>query len=88
MTFDEEAHHKQIDESISPEPLRIPSVAKEKDVSEEQTSSPTSDSDVGSGKGPIFSEWGSSDDAGNPRNWPTWKKVFHTAIPALYGFVV
>ena len=87
MTFDEEAHLKEIDESISPEPLRIPSAAKEKDLSEKQTP-PTGDSDVESGKGPIFSEWGSSDDAGNPRNWPTWKKVFHTAIPALYGFVV
>jgi len=33
-------------------------------------------------------DWDSPDDPGNPQLWPTWKKVFHTAIPALYGFVV
>jgi len=32
--------------------------------------------------------WNSKDDAGNPKNWPFGKKVFHTAIPALYGFVM
>jgi hypothetical protein len=32
--------------------------------------------------------WDSSEDPGNARNWPTIKKVVHTAIPALYGFVV
>ena len=87
-TFDDEAHLKETHESTSPGPLRIPPAAKEKEFSEEQTPSPASDNDVESGKGPIFSEWGSSDDAENPRNWPTWKKVFHTAIPAMYGFVV
>ncbi|KAH6707861.1 putative polyamine transporter 4 [Leptodontidium sp. MPI-SDFR-AT-0119] len=28
------------------------------------------------------------DDVDNPHNWPFWKKVFHTMIPALYGFAV
>ncbi|TAQ86138.1 hypothetical protein B7494_g5538 [Chlorociboria aeruginascens] len=34
----------------------------------------------------ITSEW--DRDAGNPRNWSFSKRVFHTAIPALYGFIV
>ncbi|KAE9366894.1 putative polyamine transporter 4 [Stipitochalara longipes BDJ] len=32
--------------------------------------------------------WESPEDPGNARNWSTIKKVFHTAIPALYGFVI
>ena len=32
--------------------------------------------------------WNSHDDPGNPKNWAFGKKVFHTAIPALYGFVM
>jgi hypothetical protein len=88
VTFDEEAHHKEVAESTSSESLRIPPATKEKNDSEEQTPSPTSDSNVESNKGPILSEWNSDDDPGNPENWPTWKKVFHTAIPALYGFVL
>jgi hypothetical protein len=89
MTYDEEAYRKDIDVSAPrSESLRIPPATHEKQELGGQTQSPTSDSDVESGKGPIFSEWDSVDDPGNPRNWPTWKKVFHTAIPALYGFVV
>ena len=33
-------------------------------------------------------DWDSPEDPGNPQLWPTWKKIFHTAIPALFGFVV
>ncbi|MCJ1351239.1 MAG: hypothetical protein MMC33_001222 [Icmadophila ericetorum] len=32
------------------------------------------------------SDWDGPDDVDNPRNWPTWKKVFHSAIPAIYSF--
>lgn len=88
MTYDEEAHHKETDQSMSSEILRIPPAIKEKNDAEGETPSPTSDSDAESGRGPRFSEWDTVDDSENPRNWPTWKKVFHTAIPALYGFVV
>lgn len=35
----------------------------------------------------IETGWDGPQDQENPRNWSTWKKVFHTAIPALYGFV-
>jgi hypothetical protein len=33
-------------------------------------------------------EWDSPDDPSNARNWSMKKKIFHTAIPALYGFVM
>ncbi|TVY39814.1 Polyamine transporter [Lachnellula subtilissima] len=33
-------------------------------------------------------DWDSPEDPGNPQLWSTWKKVFHTAIPALIGFVL
>lgn len=35
-----------------------------------------------------FGGWNSKEDPGNPKNWAFGKKVFHTAIPALYGFVI
>ncbi|KAM0553244.1 hypothetical protein ACHAPJ_007533 [Fusarium lateritium] len=31
-------------------------------------------------------DWDGPDDPENPMNWPTWKKVIHTAIPAVYTF--
>lgn len=33
-------------------------------------------------------DWDSPEDPGNARNWSKIKKSLHTAIPALYGFVV
>lgn len=33
-------------------------------------------------------DWESPEDPGNPLLWPAWKKVFHTAIPALIGFAL
>lgn len=33
-------------------------------------------------------DWDSPEDPGNPRNWSAMKKVFHTAIPSLFGFVM
>lgn len=33
-------------------------------------------------------DWDGPDDTGNPKNWSVLKKIFHTAIPALYGFSV
>lgn len=63
-----------------------PEVLKAKDEGEE-SDSPTVDSDQSST--PIDRlDWDTPTDSGNPALWPTWKKVFHTAIPALYGFVV
>jgi hypothetical protein len=40
-------------------------------------------------KAPVAAlDWDSPEDIGNPRNWSTWKRVYHTSIPALYGFVM
>ncbi|TVY33179.1 Efflux pump, partial [Lachnellula occidentalis] len=33
-------------------------------------------------------DWDSPEDPGNPQLWSTRKKVFHTAVPALFGFVL
>ncbi|KAF2875791.1 putative polyamine transporter 4 [Massariosphaeria phaeospora] len=32
--------------------------------------------------------WDDPTNAENPQNWPVWKKVMHSAIPALYGFAL
>ncbi|SZF01401.1 unnamed protein product [Blumeria hordei] len=36
----------------------------------------------------INNDWDSPSNLENPHNWPLWKKIFHTALPALYGFVL
>jgi hypothetical protein len=49
------------------------------------------DVEKGSEKGelaPSELTWDSEDDPDNPRNWPFGKRVFHTAVPALFGFVM
>lgn len=33
-------------------------------------------------------DWESESDPENPQNWLKGKKVFHTLIPAFYGFVM
>lgn len=33
-------------------------------------------------------DWDGPDDLGNPKNWTIRKKIFHTALPAFYGFAV
>ncbi len=44
--------------------------------------------DVEAGQATKSSDWDSPEDPANPRNWSFAKRVFHTAIPALYGFVL
>ncbi|MCJ1387904.1 hypothetical protein MMC18_000747 [Xylographa bjoerkii] len=33
-------------------------------------------------------DWNGPDDPENPLNWSTWKRVYHTSVPALLGFLV
>ena len=33
-------------------------------------------------------DWTGPDDPENPQNWPLWRRVYHTTIPALYGLAV
>ena len=33
-------------------------------------------------------DWMGPDDAENPYNWTTWRRVYHTVPPALIGFAV
>jgi hypothetical protein len=46
---------------------------------------PGSDLEEGSEK---VLDWESADDPRNPRNWPRAKKIFHTMLPALFGFTM
>jgi hypothetical protein len=51
--------------------------------------STTLENDIEAASAPISErlDWDSPDDLGNPRNWPVPKKIFHTVVPALYGFI-
>ena len=51
--------------------------------------STTLENDIEAAPAPIPGrlDWDSPHDTGNPRNWPVPKKVFHTVVPALYGFI-
>lgn len=49
------------------------------------TLDPSSDLEDRSGKA---LDWESVDDPGNPRNWSRSKKIFHTSLPALFGFTM
>lgn len=31
-------------------------------------------------------DWDGPKDPDNPKNWPTWKRVLHSAIPSIYAF--
>lgn len=33
-------------------------------------------------------DWNGPDDPENPIKWPLWDRVYHTSVPALFGFVV
>lgn len=37
---------------------------------------------------PNTAQWDGPLDPENPQNWPTAKKVYHSSIPALFGFAV
>ena len=31
-------------------------------------------------------DWDTPDDPENPRNWPLWQRILHSAIPAVWSF--
>ncbi|EMD60232.1 hypothetical protein COCSADRAFT_40663 [Bipolaris sorokiniana ND90Pr] len=33
-------------------------------------------------------DWDDVNNVDNPQNWPTWKKILHSAIPAVYGLAL
>ena len=33
-------------------------------------------------------DWTGPDDPENPLNWPLWQRVYHTTVPALFGFAI
>lgn len=40
------------------------------------------------GKTVTAQDWNGPDDPENPHNWPAWKRIYHTVIPALFGLAV
>ena len=81
------SHEKVIDEEavVSPDSAHLPPPKEMDDEAETRTPSTTSESSIT----PVAAlDWDGPEDVGNPRNWPTWKRVYHTSIPALYGFVM
>jgi hypothetical protein len=93
MTDDEsfEKHELEGFESLpNPDRLSGPDneITESDRIKEEEAGIPSNENDIEAGKASMFSDWESPDDPGNPRNWSFRKRVFHTAIPALYGFVV
>ena len=81
-------NHKLEDVSWIPTTLQLPEMIQEtvpKDIGkEERDIGSPSDTDTDMEKASNFTP---HNDPGNPRNWSFKKKIFHTAIPALYGFV-
>jgi len=77
-----------VDPLPSLEPSYPSSIKSTKELSDEEkgTASPQTEDNVE--KTSTFDGWESPDDPGNPQNWKFSKRVFHTAIPALYGFVI
>jgi hypothetical protein len=68
-------------------------MAGNKDIEKEESATVTpseTDGEAAETPGTLgnFEGWDTADDKGNPRNWGFGKKIFHTAIPGLYGFVV
>ena len=35
-----------------------------------------------------FADWDGPNDPENPHNWGHWKRFYHAALPALFGFAV
>jgi len=33
-------------------------------------------------------DWNGPEDPENPMNWPLWQRIYHTTVPALFGFIV
>jgi hypothetical protein len=83
---DEPYQRAEIDEEAqrsSSEPLDLIESTKG-----EELDSPTIEEEIERVRTGANLDWDSPEDVGNPRNWPFAKRVFHTLIPALYGFVV
>lgn len=73
QNIDEEA-------AISPDPIE----ESKKEDGEASTPSVSSDDS----KEEVILDWDTPDDPANPHNWTLRWKIYHTAIPALYGFIM
>jgi hypothetical protein len=75
-----------VDEEAAREPVSTYTPENKETSDEAQAPSVASSN---SSEAPIvILDWDSPEDPGNPKNWPLWKRIFHTSIPALFGFVM
>jgi hypothetical protein len=79
---------KSIHQNEYPESLqRLPATSKAMDAKEGLLDVPVIQSNP-----PNFEtvnlDWDGPNDVDNPHNWPKWKKIVHSAIPATYGFAL
>ena len=85
--FDEEMQRKdETQDGLNPRLSSDATIVANKEGNE--SDSPTLGSDVEAGYPLGKLDWDSPDDVGDPHNWSFKKRAFHTAIPALYGFVM
>jgi hypothetical protein len=75
-----------VDEEAAREPQPTHSPESKETLDDAQT--PSVASSNGSEAPVAALDWDSPEDPGNPKNWPRWKRIFHTSIPALFGFVM
>ena len=52
------------------------------------TSNPSARDHSGLAKTITAQDWNGPDDPENPMNWSLWQRIYHTTVPALFGFVV
>jgi hypothetical protein len=82
----ENSSRKDTDEPVAHESHQLPEAIQEK-ILEGQNSSSTSNHNVEPGiEEPVLPQW--VDDPINPKRWPLWKRIFHTAVPAVYAFIL
>ena len=74
--------HSTLELSNYPE---APSTLKAKDSRARILSEPSPPNSLQAIK-TVSLDWDGPNDVDNPRNWPKWKKIFHSAIPAIYSF--
>lgn len=60
----------------------------QREPSSELSISPSASNILDPSKDNILLDWDIPEDTGNPKNWSLGKRIFHTAIPAFYGFTV
>ena len=79
-------------EAVQPPPTSVRSDVETTEVDSKTERPPTPDS--AAMDHPVLTnaatahDWNGPDDPENPMNWSLWKRIYHTTVPALFGFIV